>query len=106
MLLNLSEQDKFDNAFKHAKNGWAIFLTKGDKLPNNYYDIIDTKINIDMTRLAFSKNEKGSFIIQSALYSFIKRNEELKGDTLEEKIGQVKKSDPDILPQWGDLFNA
>lgn len=103
LLDNLTVEEKLDIAFKNAKNGWTIFLSKGDLLPKNYYDAIYSRINIELRRISFSINHLKSFIIQSALYRFLRTKNPSK--SFIEAIEEMVYEDTDSIPSWGELFN-
>jgi hypothetical protein len=103
-LCELNNDEKFRISFKHAKNGWCVFIAKGDHLPQFFYTVLDDRINYKLKRLSFAQSPTGSFLIQSSLYKFVCDNIDGPGG-LFEKLEKLQSDDADSIPTWGELFN-
>lgn len=105
-----------DEAFKHAKNGWAYVCHSGHRIDKNIIEKIDTRINIEMKKLVvvepYDSNLNG-LLFQTALFKFLNGNglkifdEENFSDALFlDKVKDVsKRSDPETFITWED-FNG
>lgn len=102
-LENMGELKKFDTAFKHAKNGWSVFLPMGQQVGVDFVSRIHQRVNIDMKRFSYCKDEAtGRFVVQSSLYKLLEGNSVAEFD---EKITFMKNNDPDCIPSWGEMFS-
>ncbi len=113
----VEDKDDFllDEAFRHAKNGWAYVTTSGENIRLDLLEKINDRINVDMKRLVFVEpyNELNGMIFQTAIYKFLDGNRKLKHKetgkeiTLSflDKIKKMNTSDPDTLITWEEFIN-
>ena len=68
--------NKIDEAFKHAKNGWAYVTSSGESVPRNLIHRIHKRINVDMKRLVVVKpyGNINGLLFQTALFKFVNGN--------------------------------
>ena len=67
---------RIDEAFTHAKNGWAYVTSSGESVPRNLIRKIHERINIDMKKLVVIKpyGEINGLLFQAALFKFVNGN--------------------------------
>jgi len=67
---------RIDEAFTHAKNGWAYVTSSGESVPRNLIYTIHKRINIDMKKLVVVKpyGEINGLLFQAALFKFVNGN--------------------------------
>lgn len=106
---------KIDEAFKHAKNGWAYVTSSGEKVERNLIRKIHERINVDMRRLVVIRpySNVNGLLFQTALFKFVNGNkiklykdEMIDSRSFLEKVeAAFAESDDDTLITWED-FNA
>ena len=71
---NLSR--RIDEAFTHAKNGWAYVTSSGESVPRDLIYKIHKRVNIDMKKLVVIKpyGEINGLLFQAALFKFVNGN--------------------------------
>lgn len=119
ILLSLAGQmDLFliDEAFKHAKNGWIFVTTSGEDVPENLFEKIDNRMNIDMKRLVLVKpyEKMNGTIFQSAIYKFLDGNKALIDPKTREqvrinfieKVETMTSDNPDNICEWEEFING
>tara|TARA_Y100000593_G_C4322032_1_gene344321 strand:+ start:6396 stop:7202 length:807 start_codon:yes stop_codon:yes gene_type:complete len=104
-----------DEAFRHAKNGWAYVTSTGENVRRDLLQKVHDRINIDMKRLVLVKpyEELNGMIFQTAIYKFLDGNRRLQHkDTGEdmtltflEKAEAMNTSDPDTIVTWEEFIN-
>ena len=113
LLLNLF---MIDEAFRHAKNGWIFVTTSGEDVPENLFEKINDRMNIDMKRLVLVKpyEKMNGTIFQSAIYKLLDGNKDLiDPETRErvrinfiEKIETMPSDSPDNICEWEEFING
>lgn len=105
--------DAIDDALKFCKNGWILFVDKGDTVPENLTEVIDNRVNNEMRRLVYCSKSNKTFIIQAAIFKLIGGNSaKINADgTVDDRdfvtrVNSLTSEDKDCLVQWSDLFNA
>lgn len=103
-------------AFKHAKNGWIFVTTSGEDIPENLFEKIDDRMNIDMKRLVLVKpyEKMNGMIFQSAVYKFLDGNKGLVDPKTREKvrINFIQKVETmasnglDNVCEWEEFING
>tara|TARA_R110002020_G_scaffold301752_2_gene517163 strand:- start:5050 stop:5844 length:795 start_codon:yes stop_codon:yes gene_type:complete len=68
--------NKIDEAFRHAKNGWAYVTSSGESVPRDLIYNIHKRINIDMKKLVVVKpyDNINGLLFQTALFKFVNGN--------------------------------
>ena len=104
-----------DEAFRHAKNGWAYVTTSGENVRLDLLEKIHDRINVDMKRLVLVKpyDDLNGMIFQTAIYKFLDGSRKLQHkDTGEdmslsfvEKVEGMNTSDPDTIITWKEFIN-
>ena len=103
-------------AFRHAKNGWIFVTTSGEDIPENLFEKIDDRMNIDMKRLVLVKpyEKMNGMIFQSAVYKFLdgnkglidpKTREKVKINFIE-KVESMVSDNPDNVCEWKEFING
>ena len=103
-------------AFKHAKNGWIFVTTSGEDIPENLFEKIDNRMNIDMKRLVLVKpyEKMNGMIFQSAVYRLLdgnkalidpKTREKVKINFIE-KVETMPSDSPDNICEWEEFING
>lgn len=102
----------YDNGFKHAKNGWSVFLDKDQKIGKNFAQNLKTRLIDQWKRLVFAQDENGlRKIVQSSVYKMTLNNVKSDGSIdnrpFEEKILDFATSavDSDCLCKWEEVFD-
>lgn len=105
--------DSIDDSIKFCKNGWIVFLDKGDKLPADLTEVIDNRINSEMKRFVYCKKENKTFIIQAAIFKLLGGNSpkimsdgSINNDDFITRVNNLQYKDNDCVVEWSDLFNA
>ena len=103
-------------AFRHAKNGWIFVTTSGEDVPENLFEKIDNRMNIDMKRLALIKPYKkmNGMIFQTAIYKFLHGDKDVVDPKTKEKvrINFIEKvelmvsENPDCICEWEEFING
>tara|TARA_R110002167_G_scaffold229447_2_gene434745 strand:- start:1425 stop:2234 length:810 start_codon:yes stop_codon:yes gene_type:complete len=103
-------------AFRHAKNGWIFVTTSGEDIPENLFEKIDDRMNIDMKRLVLVKpyEKMNGMIFQAAVYKFLDGNKSLVDTKTREKvrINFIEKveamdfNDPNSICEWEEFING
>ena len=107
---------KIDEAFKHAKNGWAYTTSSGESIPRDLLRKIDKRINEDMNKLVVVTpydDSVNGLLFQTTLFKFVNGNKsKLYSDEVEdhrsflEKVKEVsQKSNDGTFITWEE-FNA
>ncbi len=106
---------RIDQAFSHAKNGWAYVTSSGESVPRNLLRKIDHRINSDMKRLVVVKpyGEINGLLFQTTLFKFVNGNRsKLHNDEIAdhrsflEKVEEASsRSNDDTFITWEE-FNA
>jgi hypothetical protein len=106
---------RIDQAFGHAKNGWAYVTSSGESVPRDLLRKIDHRINSDMKRLVVVKpyDEINGLLFQTTLFKFVNGNKsKLHNDEIAdhrsflEKIEDASlRSDDETFITWEE-FNA
>lgn len=67
---------RIDEAFGHAKNGWAYVTSSGEKVPRDLIHKIHKRVNIDMKKLVVVTpyGEINGLLFQAALFKFVNGN--------------------------------
>jgi hypothetical protein len=104
-----------DDAFRHAKNGWAYVTNCGEEIRTDLLQKMHDRINIDMRRLVLVKpyDDFNGMIFQTAMYKFLDGNRKLvNSETGEEivmtfldKLEGMVMEDPDSITSWEDFVN-
>jgi hypothetical protein len=105
--------DNIDDAVKFCKNGWMVFVQKGEYVPSDLTSVIHRRVNIDLKRLVYApKNNSQSFVIQSAIYKLLNGNKprmmpdgSIDERTFLEKVSELKSEDPHCITTWEELFS-
>ena len=113
VIQSLEDSVELDEGFKHAKNGWSVFLKQGQNINTNFAAIIHKRINFDMKRFLYSENKDGTkIVVQSALYKLLNgnrplMNQEGEPDTrpFKEKLQDMQQTDTDSVVEWEILFD-
>jgi hypothetical protein len=113
VIQSLEDSIELDEGFKHAKNGWSVFLKQGQNINTNFAAIIHKRINFDMKRFLYSENKDGTkMVVQSALYKLLNgnrplMNQEGEPDTrsFKEKLQDMQQTDMDSVIEWEILFD-
>ena len=119
IVLSIAEQaDLFmiDEAFRHAKNGWIFVTTSGEDVPENLFEKIDDRMNINMKRLVLVKpyEKMNGTIFQSSVYKFLDGNKALIDPKTREKVKinfieklETMPSDSaDNICEWEEFING
>ena len=71
-----SLSNRIDEAFAHAKNGWAYVTSSGESVPRDLIYKIHQRVNIDMKKLVVIKpyGEINGLLFQAALFKFVNGN--------------------------------
>tara|TARA_R110000824_G_scaffold379455_1_gene571439 strand:- start:2391 stop:3200 length:810 start_codon:yes stop_codon:yes gene_type:complete len=103
-------------AFRHAKNGWIFVTTSGEDIPENLFEKIDDRMNVDMKRLVLVKpyEKMNGMIFQAAVYKFLDGNKSLVDTKTREKvrINFIEKveamdfNDPNSICEWEEFING
>jgi len=106
---------RIDQAFSHAKNGWAYVTSSGESVPRDLLRKIDHRINFDMKKLVVVKpyDEINGLLFQTVLFKFLNGNKsKLHNDEIAdhrsflEKIEDASlRSDDETFITWEE-FNA
>ena len=103
-----------DEAFRHAKNGWAYVCNSGQAIDRKLIEKIHNRINIEMRRLVFiepyDENMNG-MLFQTSLFKFLNGNypkvfadEIVDNRNFVDKVKEaVKNSDNDTFISWGEF---
>ena len=104
-----------DEAFRHAKNGWAYVTTSGENVRRDLLEKINDRINIDMKRLVLVKpyDDLNGMIFQTAIYKFLDGSRKLQHKETGEdmtlsfvkKVEGMNTSDPDTIISWEDFID-
>ena len=104
-----------DEAFRHAKNGWAYVTSCGEEVDAKLLERVHDRINLQMRRLVFVGPYEGlnGMIFQTAIYKFLDGNRRLKHrETGEEiilsfadKVKEMDTEDADTITTWEDFIN-
>ena len=104
-----------DEAFRHAKNGWAYVTSSGENVRLDLLEKINDRINIDMKRLVLVKpyDDLNGMIFQTAIYKFLDGSRKLQhketGEDMTlsfvEKVEGMNTSDPDTIISWEDFID-
>lgn len=113
VIQSLEESIELDEGFKHAKNGWSVFLKQGQNINTNFAEIIHNRINLEMKRFLYSENKDGTkIIVQSALYKLLNGNKptpkqdgEMDTRSFKEKLQDMQQTDSDSVIEWERLFD-
>ena len=108
-------RQRIDQAFSHAKNGWAYVTSSGESVPRDLLRKIDHRVNSDMKKLVVVKpyDEINGLLFQTALFKFVNGNKStLHNDEIAdhrsflEKIEDASlRSDDETFITWEE-FNA
>ena len=113
----IKDKDAFllDEAFIHAKNGWAYITACGEKIDRKLLEKIHDRINVQMKRLVIVEpyEDLNGLIFQTAIYKFLDGNRRLKHkDTGEDivlsfidKAKAMKTEDPDTFITWEEFID-
>lgn len=106
---------RIDQAFKHARNGWAYVTSSGESVPRDLLQKIDHRINSEMKRLVVVKpyDEINGLLFQTTLFKFLNGNKsKLHNDEIADHRSFLEKvedassrSDDDTFITWEE-FNA
>ena len=104
---------RIDEAFTHAKNGWAYVTSSGESVPRNLIRKIHQRINIDMKKLVVVKpyGEINGLLFQAALFKFVNGNkpklyqdEVVDSRSFLEKIEHASlESDDETFITWSEF---
>lgn len=104
-----------DEAFIHAKNGWAYVTSCGEKIDEKLLENIHDRINLQMKRLVIVEpyEDLNGLIFQTAIYKFLDGNRKLKHKETGEdivisfmdKAKSMKTEDPDTFITWEQFVN-
>ncbi len=104
-----------DEAFRHAKNGWAYVTSSGENVRLDLLEKINDRINIDMKRLVLVKpyDDLNGMIFQTAIYKFLDGSRKLQhketGEDMTlsfvEKVEGMNTLDPDTIISWEDFID-
>ena len=104
-----------DEAFKHAKNGWAYVCDAGESIDKDLMYKIHKRVNLDLKKLVvvepYDENLNG-LLFQTALFKFLNGNgvklfndETVSSESFLDKVKRAAvNSDPETMITW-EKFN-
>ena len=100
----------YDSGFKHAKNGWSVFLDKNQTVGKNFVGNLEERLTNQWKRLVFAQDESGERkIVQSSIYKMLLNNVKSDGSIdsrpFEEKILDLEFDDKDCFCDWKEIFD-
>lgn len=117
-LLEMPKVQAFviDEAFKHARNGWAYVCHSGHRIDHQLIEKAHRRINVDMKPLVVVQpydDELNGLLFQTALFKFLNGNkvkifsdEKSLDQSFLNKVREVAaNSDPETFITWEE-FNA
>ena len=104
---------QIDEAFIHAKNGWAYVTSSGKSVPRDLISSIHQRVNIDMKKLVVVQpyDEINGLLFQAALFKFVNGNkpklyqdEVIDSRSFLEKIEHAAlQSDDETFITWSEF---
>tara|TARA_R110002110_G_scaffold124683_1_gene302196 strand:- start:296 stop:1090 length:795 start_codon:yes stop_codon:yes gene_type:complete len=98
---------RIDQAFSHAKNGWAYVTSSGESVPRDLLRKIDNRVNSDMKQLVVIKpyDEINGLLFQTALFKFVNGNKsKLHSDEISDSRSFLEKIEDASLRSKDDTF--